>query len=420
MHIALVNHHVGGKAGGGGGVRLMLELGTGLVRRGHRVTVACHDFLPGSEFSYASDQLEIRSVRRGVFELPAGNRALARRFWLDMPKVARLVPPDADVVNAHEWLALRPGRIAAGRLSVPLVWTRNNESLWERAIVPKQTITGERPPPRRALQAALTWPDLLDARRASAIAVLSAQQVEMVRRSYRKDALIVPVGPPAHFFDPPDRAAARARLGIAEDDVFLVVGMGTLVEHRRFEDLIEAMSLLADDPSVHALIAGSDHEDPAYADRLAAQIAARELGDRVTLPRRVAVRRGAEGHLRRRRRLRDPEPALRVGPRAAGGARLGDAGDPHAGRGRLRHSRRPSGRAGGPAPDPQAMADAIRRWRSGEGREGLGSTRAWLREEYALDAYVARMEQVYADVVDCGKREGLNRQARPCGAYVAR
>ncbi len=96
----------------------------------------------------------------------------------------------------------------------------------------------------------------------------------MVRRSYRKDAVIVPVGPPAHFFDPPDRAEARARLGIA-DDVFLVVGMGTLVEHRRFEVLIEAMSLLGDDPQVHALIAGSDHEDPAYADRLAAQIAAR-------------------------------------------------------------------------------------------------------------------------------------------------
>jgi hypothetical protein len=99
----------GGKAGGGGGVRLMLELGTGLVNRGHRVTVACHDFLPGSEFSYAADQLEIRSVRRGTFELPVGNRALARRFWLDMPKVARLVPPEANVVNAPTGSGFDPG-----------------------------------------------------------------------------------------------------------------------------------------------------------------------------------------------------------------------------------------------------------------------------------------------------------------------
>jgi glycosyltransferase involved in cell wall biosynthesis len=397
MHIALVNHHVGGKAGGGGGVRLMLELGAGLVRRGHRVTVACYDFHEGSEFSYAADQLEIRSVRRGAFELPAGNVELAGRFWLDMPKVARLVPPDADVVNPHDWPALHAGRIAAGRLSRPLVWTRNNEALWERAIVAQMSITGARPPLRRVVQAAMTWPDLLDARRADAIAVLSAQQVEMVRRSYRKDAVIVPVGPPAHFFDPPDRAEARARLGIA-DDVFLIVGMGTLVEHRRFEVLIEAMSLLSDDPQVHALLAGSDHEDPAYAQRLAAQIAARGQRARVLLPRRslsdeelkdtyaaadvfvILSQRYAWGLA--------PLEALASGTPVilTPGAGVYDV---------------LAGRPGVqviPAEDPQATADAIRRWRAGEGREGLESTRAWLREEYALDSYVQRMEQIYRSV----------------------
>jgi glycosyltransferase involved in cell wall biosynthesis len=400
MHIALVNHHVGGKAGGGGGVRLMLELGSGLVRRGHRVTVACHDFLAGSEFSYAADQLEIRSVRSGPFELPAGNRELARRFWLDMPKVARLVPPDADLVNAQDWPALRPGRIAARRLSLPLVWTRNNESLWERAIVPRQTITGERPPLRRALQAALTWPDLLDARSADAIAVLSAQQAEMVRRSYRKDAVVVPIGPPAHFFEPPDRAEARARLGIGED-VFLVVGMGTLVPHRHFEHLIDAIGLLAPtDPSIHALIAGSDHEDPACAEQLAAQITARGLSDRVTLPRRSLS--DAE--------LKDTYAAADVfvilSQRYAWGLAPLEAiasGTPvilTPGAGVYDILKGRPGVQVIAATDPHATADAIRRWRAGEGREGFESTRAWLREEYALDRYVARMEQIYTDVVD--------------------
>ncbi|MGD1056992.1 MAG: glycosyltransferase family 4 protein [Solirubrobacteraceae bacterium] len=398
MHIALVHHHVGGKAGGGGGVRLMLELGTGLVTRGHRVTIACHDFLPDSEFAYASDQLEIRSVRRGISEMPAGQLALARHFWLEMPKVARLVPSDADVVNAHEWLALHPGRIAAGRLSVPLVWTRNDESLWERAIVPEMTITGTRSPLRRVVQGALTWPDLLDARCASAIAVLSAQQVEMVRRSYHRDALIVPVGPPAHFFEPPDRVAARARLGIP-DDVFLVVGSGILVEHRRFEDLIDAMALLSDDPSIHALITGSDHVDPAYADGLDAQIAARRLGATVTLPRRSL----SDAELKDTYAAADvfvilsqryawglaPLEAIASGTPVilTPGAGVYDvlAGQP--------------GVQVVPAQDPPATADAIRRWRSGDGREGLESTRAWLREDYALDAYVARMEQIYTEVV---------------------
>jgi glycosyltransferase involved in cell wall biosynthesis len=408
MHIALVHHHVGGKAGGGGGVRLMLELGTGLVKRGHRVTIACHDFLPGSEFSYASDQLEIRSVRRGISELPAGNRALARRFWLDMPKVARLVPPDADVVNAHEWLALRPGRIASGRLSIPLVWTRNDESLWEYAIVPQLTIAGDRSLPRRAAQALFTWPDLLDARRASAIAVLSAQQVEMVRRSYRKDALIVPAGPPAHFFDPPDRAAARARLGIP-DDVFLVVGSGILVEHRRFEDLVAAMSLLSDDRQIHALIAGSDHVDPSYADRLAAQIAERNLTDSVTLPRQPL----SDAELKDTYAAADVFAILSqryawgLAPLEAIASGTPVILTPGAGVYDVL-----AGRPGVqvvPAQDPQATADAIRRWRSGEGQQGLESTRTWLREELGLDRYVERMEQIYMNVIGT---EGHKRDGR--------
>ena len=398
MHVALVNHHVGGKAGGGGGVRLMLELGVGLVERGHRVTVVCYDFLEGSEFSYAADRLEIRSVRKGPFELPADNRALARRFWLEMPKVAKLVPADVDVVNSHDWMALRPGRIAAGRLSVPLVWTRNNESLWERAIVPQLSITGERSLPHRMLQAALTWPDLLDARRADAIMVLSAQQVEMVRTSYRKDALLLPVGPSAHFFDPPDRAAARARLGIAQE-AFLVVGMGTLVEHRYFDDLIEASALLVDDAKLLTLIAGSDHEDPAYGDRLAAQISAKGLDERVILPRKSL----SDAELKDTYAAADafvilsqryawglaPLEALASGAPVilTPGAGVYDilAGHPGV---QVIEPR-----------DPQAIAQAIRSWRGGEGQTGLEETRTWLREEYAMDRYVERMEQVYADVL---------------------
>jgi D-inositol-3-phosphate glycosyltransferase len=398
MHIALVNHHVGGKAGGGGGVRLMLELGAGLVERGHQVTVACYDFLEGSEFSYAADRLEIRSVRQGPFELPANNRELARRFWLEMPKVAKLVPDDVDVVNSHDWIALRPGRIAAGRLSVPLVWTRNNESLWERAIVPQLSITGERSLPHRVLQAALTWPDLLDARRADAIAVLSAQQVEMVRRSYHKEALLLPVGPPAHFFDPPDRAAARARLGIAED-AFLVVGMGTLVEHRYFDDLIEASALLADDTKLHTLIAGSDHEDPACGDRLAAQIVASNLGERVTLPRKSL----SDAELKDTYAAADvfvilsQRYAWGLAPLEALASGTPVILTPGAGVYDILAGR--SGVQVVEPRDPAAIARAIRAWRGSQGCAGLEQTRTWLREEYALDHYVERMEHLYADVV---------------------
>jgi glycosyltransferase involved in cell wall biosynthesis len=397
MHVALVHHHVGGKAGGGGGVRLMLELGVGLARRGHRVTIACHDHLPNSEFDYAAGQIDIRSVREGVSEIPDGYAALTRRYWLDMRKVARLVPADADVVNAHEWLALRPSRTAAQRLSVPLVWTRNDSAPWEGAIVPEQTIVGDTSLGGRAIRAAVAWPDLLDARRADAIVVLSAQQIEMVRRSYRRDALVVPFGPPEVFFNAPERGAARARLRIP-DDVFLVLGSGILAPHRRFEELIEAMAHLRADPSIHALISGSDHVDPAYADHLQALIAERDLGDRVALPRRsvsdaemkdmlvaadvfaIMTQRYAWGLA--------PLEALASGTPVILTPGVG-VYDVLAGR---------PGVQVVPAEDPAATADAIRNWRSGKGREGIESTRAWLHEELNMDRYVERMEQIYEDV----------------------
>jgi glycosyltransferase involved in cell wall biosynthesis len=401
MHVALVHHHVGGKAGGGGGVRLMLELGLGLARRGHRITVVCHDYLPNSEFDYAAGQIEIRSVREGISEIPDGYPALTRSYWVGMRKVARLVPAEADVVNAHEWLALWPSATAARRLEAPLVWTRNDSSPWEGAIVPEQTIVGDTRLRGRAIRAALAWPDLVNARRADAIVVLSAQQVDMVRRSYRKDAVVVPFGPPGGFFGVPDRSAARARLGVP-DDVFLVLGSGILAPHRRFEELIEAIALFREDPSIHALISGSDHVDRAYADRLEALIAERGLGDRVALPRRsvsddemkdmlvaadvfvIQTQRYAWGLA--------PLEALACGTPVILTPGVG-VHDVLAGR---------PGVQVVPVADPAATAQAIRRWREGEGREGIESTREWLRRELSMDRYVERMEGVYADVRPSG------------------
>src|SRR4051794_24017732 len=394
LHIALVHHHVGGKAGGGGGVRLMLELGLGPKPRGPRVPAPCHDHLAGSEFVYAPEQLEIRAVREGISEVPASQVGLARRYWLDMPKVARLVPPDADVVNAHEWLALRPGRIAAGRLSVPLVWARNDESVWERAIVPQHTIVGDTRPLMRAFRAVIGWPDLRDARTAAAITVLSAQQVEMVRRSYRKPAEVVGVGPAPHFFDPPDRAEARARLGVP-DDVFLVVGSGILVTHRRFEDLVEAIALLADEPNVHALITGSDHVDEAYADHLEELIAQRGVGDRVKLPRRSISDAEMKDTLAAADVfvIQSQRYAWGLAPLEAIACGTPVILTPGAGVYDILQGR--PGVQVVPAEDSRATAEAIRHWRHGEGREGLQETRAWLREEYSLDRYVERMERIY-------------------------
>lgn len=396
MRIALINHHVGGQSGGGGGVRLMLELGQGLARRGHQVSVAVHDYLPGGEF--ATTGVEIRAVREGAVEWSRGRADVARTYWLDMARVARLVPNDVDVVNGHDWLGLRPGRMAASRLRVPLVWTRNDETPWERGIVPQDTIYGDPRITRRALHVVTSWPDLRDARRADEIVVLSRRQVEIVRRSYHKSSVVLPFGPPAAFFDPPDRAQARERMGIS-DDVFQVVAFGMLVSHRRFEHLIEALALLRDDPSIHALIGGSDHADPRYADHLEARIAELGLSDRVTLPRRTM----SESEMRDMYVCADvfailnrryawglaPLEALASGTPTliSAGAQVADvlAGRP--------------GVAVESMEDPAATAAAIRRWRDGAGRVGIEDTRSWLRNELSIETYVTRMEAIYESVI---------------------
>lgn len=394
MKIALVNHHIGGESGGGGGVRLMLELGRGLTQRGHRVTVAVHDYLPGGEFAYAASDLDIVAVRTGAVGWTRGRGELARKYWLDMPKVAELVPSDVDVVNGHDWLGLRPGRIAANRLKTPLVWTRNDENTWERAMVPQQTIYGDARVAVRALRLGTSWPDLRDARRADQIVVLSRRQVEIVRRSYGRSATVVPMGPPPQFFEPTDRAAARQRLSVP-DGVFLVVAFGMLVSHRRFEHLIDALSLLRDDPAIHVLIGGSDHADSVYADQLEAQIDRLGLRDRVRLPRRTLsddemkdMYTGADMFVILNRRYAwglAPLEALACGTPTlvSAGAQVADVLE---------------GRPGvsiEPMEDPAATAVAIRRWRNGEGRVGIQHTRDWMRRELSMDAYVTKMEAVY-------------------------
>src|SRR5215207_5097181 len=115
MRICLVHNWVGGEAGGGGGSRLMLDLGLTLQALGHSVTVACHDFEPGTEFRSASEELDVRSIRAGPFRTEFGRRAALRRFWRQMPKVAGLIPSDVEIVNAHEWPALHAARLAASR-----------------------------------------------------------------------------------------------------------------------------------------------------------------------------------------------------------------------------------------------------------------------------------------------------------------
>jgi D-inositol-3-phosphate glycosyltransferase len=170
------------------------------------------------------------------------------------------------------------------------------------------------------------------------------------------------------------------------------------VTHRRFEDLIEGMALLGDDPSIHALIVGSDHVDPAYADRLSRLIADRGLDARVMLPRRSVSDAEMKDTLVAADvfAILSQRYAWGLAPLEAIASGTPVILTPGAGVYDILAGR--PGVQAVPPEDPHAMAEAIRRWRSGAGREGLQATRSWLRDEYSMDRYVERMEEIYASV----------------------
>jgi glycosyltransferase involved in cell wall biosynthesis len=285
MHVALIHDHVGGAGGGGGGVRQMLGLARGLLAQGCRVTVVCHDYDAATDIAEIGQAVEVRSVRNGEPDPLLSQSAVWRRQFRGMAAVARRVPADVDVVNAHEWLALQAGWHASRRLSVPLVWTRNDETMFERGLYPNETQIHPGSATSRLRHVVYGLPDLVAARAADAIVVLDGRNERFVRRSYRRPATIVRSGPAPHFFSPPDREQARSRLGISPDHV-LAIGVGILFRHRRFEDLIDAVAQVDGDAPVAARIVGWDGFEPDYADALARRIEERGVRDRVELVRR--------------------------------------------------------------------------------------------------------------------------------------
>jgi glycosyltransferase involved in cell wall biosynthesis len=252
----------------------------------------------------------------------------------------------------------------------------------------------DRPRLLRLPRALVALSDLLDARRAAAIVVHDHVSADMVRRSYRRTARVLRGGPSDHFFDPPNREAARRRLGIGSD-VFLALGVGILYPQRRFEDLIRAVALVPD-TSVRAHIIGSDHIDPAYAETLVALIRSERLESRVALPRRAV----SEAELRDAYAAADvfvfpnderqswglaPLEAVAAGTPVivSAGAGVAEVLD-----------RRPGIRTVAPR-QPAAIAAALRAFRDDPASIGIGDTRGWLKSELSSRRYAERMVEIF-------------------------
>ena len=374
----------------------MLELGVALQDLGHDVVAAVHDYDSSTVIGDAATRLDIRAVHRGEVVQPVTRSELLRRQWQGMSAVAKLIP-EVDVVNAHEWPASRAARLASRRLEVPWVWTRNDDTAWERGLIPDTTLFDTPSLAGRLARLAAGLPDVVDARSADRIVVLSSRNAEAVRRAYRRDSEVLWCGPPDEFFTPPDRGEARERLGVGSDD-FLAVAVGILFPHRRFEDLIQAVAELRDEQRLQVRIVGSDHQDPAYADMLERLVAETGTGERIRLERRGIPQ--AE--------LRDLYAGSDVAVfpnrlQAYGLAPLESlaSGTPvilSTGTGVAEPLNGRPGVLLVPPETPRAIASALRTAMTTDLRAGVTPTREWIDRELGNRRYAERMVQIFQSV----------------------
>jgi glycosyltransferase involved in cell wall biosynthesis len=262
----------------------MLELARGLKANGHEVTICAHSYHPGTIDPDPAEEFEIRAVTTGAYELPAGGRAAKEFAGRGMAELAALFPGDADVINVHEGpvhLAALAYKRAGG--PAPVVWTRNDATQFELALLPEESWLPQVSAPHRVLRRYLARVDRDAAHAVDAIVVLDHRNRSMVERAYGREAEIIQSGAAAKFFSAPERAAARARLGIPADE-FAVLGVGILIPYRRHEDLVRAVGLLSDRGRAPKLrLIGSDHLSPETGAMLREIVAAEALEQRVEL-----------------------------------------------------------------------------------------------------------------------------------------
>ena len=404
-HVAVIHERVGG-AGGFGSARLVTQLTRGLDRIGHRVTLCCYDQGP-SVFDEEKSQVEVRSVLPYLGQDGTSRSTLAR-YWRGMVRVAASVPSDVDVINAHEWMGLRAGVLAARRTGAPLVWTRSDETFWEEALMPTEGRYSQHSPAMRAARGFHGVSDLVHARQADAIVVTSEHDGDMVRRAYRRPAHVIRQPPPPRFFDAPSREGARADLGLSDDE-FFVFSFAIHQPYRRSEDLIEAASRLGDVPGLRVLIAGSDHENPEYVRSLHDLVAARDLGSRVEVRGEAIV----DAELRNHMAAADAfvfvsrRQSYGLAPLEAIASRTPVVVSTGAGVSELIGGR--PGVFAVPPEDPGAIATSLRAIHAGDGVQGVLETREWLRESMTFERYAQDMTRLFEDAM--GPRASTGRAA---------
>jgi len=282
MKIAMIVRRLNIK---GGAQRQALELARELQKRGHAITIYTFAYSPKDCFEDLLEGLKV-VVRDGANRKSMFFRGSFFEENRRAKELAMQIDKDIDLLQPHDQVSYRVAAYYKKYVKdVPSVWmmndvpTRQYADWYGRRIDPNLRV-----PFFKRIAHWLT--DAYDIRKfirvQNVIAVLDNFNRGNVKRFLGRDATVVRSGLDIKAFQcvahtPPDRIT------------IMLLTTGIFMRHRRFEDVIEAVSILGE-RGIHPTltIIGDQQGDHKYADDMRRLVEEKKLGDRVFFAGRVS------------------------------------------------------------------------------------------------------------------------------------
>lgn len=265
----------------GGTQRQALELAIYLQKQpGQKVIVYTYFYDPERCYPHLCEKLDIRYVcKRSLGAYPGRmkdvwltfKKYVKFYFEVDQKKLLNLLDNDIDVLNVHDYHVYPTAGLWKAKTNRSVVWMMNDIPIyrWNPAKVMKTVLFHIKPKFRKYIESF------------DKIVVLDHLNKKQVLSNFRRDAEVVRSGIDIHRF-PFVRRDFKTRS-------ICLLSIGIFLEHRRIEDTVNAVSILAKNGcSVVWNHVGSDDRGMGYARRIYTMVERLGLSDKVVFHRRVS------------------------------------------------------------------------------------------------------------------------------------
>ncbi|MGH9512036.1 MAG: glycosyltransferase family 4 protein [Terriglobales bacterium] len=268
----------------GGGERQCLSLARALSRQGHEVNVFTCAYEAERCFPEICRDLNIQAVGRGWWPTLRSPRFI--RGYLDMVKLTASVTHRHQIWNPHHWPAQWAAVWLKRRLGGTVLWMCNDVPTFPEKTRQRGSLKTRA---SSLVHRAYYWYDRKQNRQVDLTLLLSRWAEKEFSAVYPGPTRVVRSGAdPERFALGGNRLRIRERFGYNGND-FVFLWLGIFMPHRRLQDAVEAVSLLASrGMTVKLLLAGATNQFPEYYAFLEALVKQRGLENQVTFAGKVA------------------------------------------------------------------------------------------------------------------------------------